>query len=90
MYISHVAVIKEINISLFLIGALKRSQPAISNSKCNTIERTTNSNNVFKNLFMKCPPYIKGFINSVVYYYYTLNVSCGKIYIIYLNKTYES
>lgn len=87
---SHVVVIKGIMISLFLIGALKTSQPAISNNKCSTIERTTNCSNVFKNLFMKCPPFIKGFINNVVYYYYTLNVSYGKIYISYLNKTYES
>lgn len=81
MYISHEVVIKEIMISLFFIGALKTSQPTISNNKCSTIERTTNCNNVFKNLFIKCPPKIIGFINNVVYYYYTLNVCHGKIYI---------
>lgn len=81
MYISHEVVSKEIMICLFLIGALKTSQPTISNNKCSAIERTTNCSNVLKNLFIKCPPNIKGFINSVVYYYYTLNVSYGKIYI---------
>lgn len=81
MYISHEAVSKEIMLTLFLIGALKTSQPTISNNKCSAIERTTNSSNVLKNLFIKCPPKIKGFINSVVYHYYTLNVSYGKIYI---------
>lgn len=81
MYISHEVVIKEIMISLFLIGALKTSQPTISNDKCSTIERTTNCNNVFKNLFIKYPPKIIDFINSVVYYHYTLSVFCGKIYI---------
>ncbi len=67
MYISHVAVIKEMMISLFLIGALKTSQPTISNNKCSAIERTTNSSNVFENLFMKYSPFIKGLINNVVY-----------------------
>ncbi len=81
MYISHVAVIKEMMMTLFLIGALKTSQPTISNNKCSAIERTTNSSNVLKNLFMKYPPFIKGLINNVVYYYYTLNVFSGKIYI---------
>ncbi len=81
MYISHEVVIKEMMICLFSIGALKTSQPTISNDKCSMIERTTNCNNVFKNLFIKCPTKIIGFINSVVYYYYTLNVFCGKIYI---------
>lgn len=81
MYISHEVVSKEIMISLFLIGALKTSQPTISNNKCSAIERTKNCSNVLKNLFIKCPPKIKGFINIVVYYYYTLNVSYGKIYI---------
>ncbi len=81
MYINHEAVSKEIMLTLFLIGALKTSQPTISNNKCSAIERTTNCSNVFENLFIKCPPKIKGFINIVVYYYYTLNVSCGKIYI---------
>ncbi len=81
---------KEIRISLFLIGALKTSQPTISNNKCSTIERTTNCSNVFKNLFMKCPPMIKGFINNVVYYHYTLNAHYGKIFLIYLNKTNDS
>lgn len=81
MYISHVAVIKEMMMSLFFIGALKTSQPTISNNKCSAIERITNSSNVFENLFMKYPPYIKGLINNVVYYYYTLNVFSGKIYI---------
>lgn len=81
MYISHEIVIKEIKICLFLIGALKTSQPTISNNKCSTIERATNCNNVFKNHFIKCPLKIIGFINSVVYHYYTLNVCRGKIYI---------
>ncbi len=58
---------KEIRISLFLIGALKTSQPTISNNKCSTIERTTNCSSVLKNLFMKYPPFIKGLINNVVY-----------------------
>jgi len=81
MYIIHEVVSKEIILSLFGIGALKTSQPKISNNTCSAIERTTNCSNVLKNLFIKCPPKIKGFINSVVYYYYTLNVFHGKIYI---------
>lgn len=59
MYISHEAVIKEIMLTLFLIGALKTSQPTISNNTCSAIERTTNCSSVFKNLFIKCPPEIK-------------------------------
>lgn len=66
MYITHEIVIKEMMICLFLIGALKTSQPTISNNKCSTIERTTNWSNVFKNLFIKCPPKIIGFINSLI------------------------
>lgn len=81
MYISHEVVTKEMMTCLFSIGALKTSQPTISNKKCSTMERTTNCSSVFKNLFIKCPPKIKGFINSVVYYFYTLNVFHGKIYI---------
>lgn len=81
MYINHEAVSKEIILTLFLIGALKTSQPTISNKKCSANERTTNCSNVLKNLFIMCPPKIKGFIKSVVYHYYTLNVSCGKIYV---------
>lgn len=81
MYISHEVVSKEIMICLFLNGALKTSQPTISNNKCSAIERTTNCSSVFKNLFIKCPPKIKGCINNVAHYCYTLNVFCGKIFI---------
>ncbi len=66
MYISHEVVVKEIMICLFLIGALKTSQPTMSNNKCSAIERTTNCSNVLKNLFIKCPPKIKG-LSTVLY-----------------------
>lgn len=66
MYISHEAVSKEIMLTLFLIGALKTSQPTISNNTCSAIERTTNCSSVLKNLFIKCPPKIEG-LSTMLY-----------------------